>query len=133
MTRKTLVQKSGARGECCAPAKSLAEGQRQRQDLNGFALAKSGAAGKASLRNGHAGTGRMSAEKLGIRGKMSHHLWKVHRMPLQQHVISETTQRLNFTSPMSSSHPQQKHDLKQGNLTLQWLRQSFQQLNAEAF
>lgn len=46
MTRKILVQKSGARGECCSPDKSLAEGQHQHQYLNGFALAKSRPAGK---------------------------------------------------------------------------------------
>ena len=79
------LEKPGPRGECCSPDESLAERQHQREDLNGFVLAESraaGCSGKAALWDGHVGTGRMSAEKLGIREEISHHLWKVHRMPL---------------------------------------------------
>lgn len=49
------------------------ESQHQHEEL----LAESGAAG----RDGHAETGIMSAEKLGIKGEISHHLWKVYRIP----------------------------------------------------
>lgn len=83
--RNILLQKTGLRAECCSPDARLTEGQHQHMDLNSFVLAESRAAGccgKAVLWDGHVGIGRMPAEKLGIREEISHHLWKVHRMPL---------------------------------------------------
>lgn len=59
------------------------ESQHQGEEV----LAESGAAG----RDGHAGAGIMSAEKLGIKAEISHHLWKVYRMPQQQHLIFART------------------------------------------
>lgn len=49
------------------------ESQHQHEEL----MAESGEAGQ----DGHAGSGIMSAEKLGIKGEISHHLWKVYRIP----------------------------------------------------
>lgn len=59
------------------------ESQQQHEEL----LAESGAAGQ----DGHAETGKMSSEKLGIKGEISHHLWKVHRIPPWQHRIFAMT------------------------------------------
>lgn len=61
---------------------------------------QSGAAGW----DGHAGTGIMSAVKLGIKGEISHHLWKVYRIPQQQHLIFEMSRWLNLIPDRSSKH-----------------------------
>lgn len=76
------MQKPSPRGECCSPDESLAEGQHQHEDLNGFVLAGSRAAGRSEKVPRWDGTRRMPAEKLGIRGEISHHVQKGHRMPL---------------------------------------------------
>lgn len=70
----------GPGGECCCPAKSLT-GAAPAQGPEG--LHPGGEQNSRMQR----GTGGMSAEKLGIRAEISHHLRKVHRMPLQQHLI----------------------------------------------
>lgn len=125
------MQKPGPRGECCSPDESLAEGQHQRKDLNGFVLAERrqlDAGGKCCFGMDMLALEERQQKSWGL-GEKSHTIFGRCTECLSSNTLSE----IELHPFYELKSPIQKHDIKPRNLTLQWLRQSFQQLNTARF